>query len=391
MFYSLTRILGAPAIMSWLCLPAAAAELAPESHDAVYYGLRVLLITISLIIGAYYAHGAFERPIVTPEDGPAPPRYMTQPRQYRMGMIAYMGLCLVAYALIVGYYKDLAPFLELAAPPEIRPAVDAAINQSALSFPVVVVLAVVALAAFLKIEREWNPLFALRRVVWGWVSIPELANHIMSAALSGLVVPPNERENIAREPGNHVDSGDFDKDRQSVDRNWAELCYLRLWLTRNREAGSHFTFFNEPSLGWHDLENDYKKMRDQIAPLQALRPDSGFGAEIFAETATKIEKLRRRYCRLAACFIVFKTDTKKAAVRDAERFGATFAGPIEARRNPMRYVVLFVVAILISINLGVWLSATMWDLTHPAAAASAAASALDKDANITTRWSLGSL
>ena len=302
-------------------------------------------------------------------------------------MVAYIGLCLIAYALIIGYYKDLFPFLEMAAPPEVRPLIDTVIKESAVSFPAVVVLGVAALVMLLKFEHEWNPLFALRRLVWGWVSIPELANQIMSAASTGLIVPLEERENVVRERTNHVDIGDFDKDRQSLDRNWAEICYLRVWLTRHREEGSHLTFFNEPNFGWYGLETNYKKMRDQIALLkQAQRLESSFGPEIFAETAARTETLRRQYCRLAACFVVFKNDTKKAAIGDAERFGARFMSPIEARANPMRYVVLFVVAILVSINLGVWLSATVWDLIHPAAAAAAAASPLDNEANLATRW-----
>ena len=60
-------------------------------------------------------------------------------------------------------------------------------------------------------------------------------------------------------PNNHVDISDFEKDRHSVDRNWAELCYVRLWLTRNLEQGSHNTFFNEPSFAWQTFESDFRR------------------------------------------------------------------------------------------------------------------------------------
>ncbi len=382
MFNSFLRTVTALAITGLLCWPAAAADSVADMSASAYNGLCVLLVAIAVVMAAYYAHNAFETPIATPDDGPAPPRYMTQPRQYRMGMFAYVGLCLIGYVLIVGFYKDLAPFLAPVAPPPLKPYIQAYVQGSPMSFPVVVVLAVAALVTLLKIEHEWNPLYVLRRLVWGWVSIPDLANQIMAAARNDLVVPAQERVAVASEPANHVDSGDFDKDRQSVDRTWAELCYVRLWLTRKHDQGPHLTFFNEPSFAWQGLETNYKKIHGQIVPLkQALNEEDTPVRELFEETAAKIETLRRQYCRLAALFIVFENDTKKTAIRDANQFGAR-VGSVEARANPMRYVMLFIVAILISINLGVWLSAALWDLAHPAAAASA----LGQEANVATRW-----
>jgi hypothetical protein len=255
------------------------------------------------------------------------------------------------------------------------------VRQSELSFPVVVVLGAVALVMLLRIEHEWNPFYILRRVVRGWVSIPELGNHIMEAARNHLIVPQDERKIVAGAANSHVDIGDFGKDRQSLDRLWAELCYLRLWLKRNHDEGPYLTFFNEPSFAWSTLEASFTKMQGQIVPLKQALKNVAFGPEFFEETAIKAERLRRQYCRLAAYFIVFKNETKRAAIRDAGVFGAGVAS-FEVRENPMRYVLLFIVAILVSINLGVWLSATLWDLANPAAAASP----LDHETNLATLW-----
>ena len=154
MFRLFLRIVSSLTITASLCLPAAAQNSVPDDGGYYYYALRILLVTIAIVLAAHYAHGAFEAPITTPEDGPAPPRYLTQPHQYRMGMMAYIGLCLAVYALILGYYRDLAPFLEVAAPPEFRDVIDAEIKQTSTSFPVVVILGVAALVMLLKIERE---------------------------------------------------------------------------------------------------------------------------------------------------------------------------------------------------------------------------------------------
>jgi hypothetical protein len=350
------------------------------TQGANYY--RLPLLAMALVLVVYYAAGVFRSPIASP-DGPLVPRYMTQRRQYLMGMIVYVVMCLIAYALIVGYCRELFSLLALVAPSQIRAAMDTTIAQNSISFPVMIGLGVVVLVTLLRIEHEWNPLFALRRLVWGWVYIPALANQITAAASDALMVPEEKRWAVASDPGNHVDIGDFDKERRSVDRIWAELCYVRLWLRRNLEQGSHLTFFNEPSFAWRTLESDFAVMREKIAPLrQALKEESPFGHEFFESTAEKVETLRRKYCRLAASFIVFNNETKKATIVAANELGASLAR-IEIRANPIRYAVLFIVAILISIYLGVWLSATMWDLSHRVATTG---SVFNQDADIATRW-----
>jgi hypothetical protein len=386
MFYLFFRIVSALAASLSLTLSAAAQDGESASAAPYNFWLRILLVGVALGFACYYARVAFEAPITTQEYGPAPPRYMTQPRQYQVGMIIYVGLCLAAYALIVGYYKDLAPFLELAAPPQIRPVIDAGIKQNALSFPTVVVLGVAVLVALLKIEHEWNPLAALRRQVWGWVSVPELANQIRAAALNDLTVPTEARETLARDPRSHVAVGDFEKDGTSVDRRWAELCYVRLWLTRNLRQGSHNAFFNEPSFSWQAMETDFGEVRDRITRIkQEPNPQDLIERDVIKVTVGTAETLRRKYCLLAACFILYKTSTKKVAIRDAAAFGVKIAAN-EARSNPVRYVALFLVAIVASIYLGVWMSTIFWDLLHPAAAVPGAERAAEVTDVIATRW-----
>jgi hypothetical protein len=384
-----------PFVVTFLCIVILGLWLSWTSRDilrAAYYGLvirtqgatyyGVLLWAIALALLIYYAQSAFATPIPTP-DGPVPPRYLTQPRQYRTGIIAYVGICLVAYALIVGYHNELFSLLAWVAPSQIAAAMDTTISESSMSFPVIVVLGAAVLATLLKTQHEWNPLFVLRRYVWGLASITTLAEQITVAARSGLMVSEHWREAVASDFDNHVHISDFDKDRQSVDRTWAELCYVRLWLTRKLEDGSHLTFFNEPSFAWPSLESDFGALRERIAKLnRVLGEESPFGREFLEVTVGKLKTLYRKYCRLAACFIVFKNETKKAAIREAHDFGAKFPS-IEIRANPMRYVVLFIGAILVSVNVGVWFSATMWDLAHHAEAAALAA---DGDADIITRW-----
>ena len=311
---------------------------------------------------------------------------MTQRRQYRLGMIAYIALCLVGYALIVIFYPQLSPFITPLEPEAVRQFVQAYVQSNQMPFRTVAHPGRRRPGDFAEVRARVEPVlhFAASRARLGLD--PRTRNCITETARNQLVVPADEREQVSTDPDNHVDIGDFDKDRQSVDRIWAEVCYLRRWLTRNRDEGRHLTFFNEPSFAWDTLERDFGKLHHQIVPLKhAFEEKSTFGREFFEQIASTIEKLRRQYCRLVAYFIVFKNDTKRAALRDANELAPQIAHS-EARANPLRYVVTFIVAILISINLGVWLSATFWDLFNPAAAAAAAAASTPEDVNLTTRW-----
>ncbi|MBX9648549.1 MAG: transporter substrate-binding domain-containing protein [Xanthobacteraceae bacterium] len=327
--------------------------------SAVYLA-QTILLTLGMAFAGYWSYQAFDTPPIKLGYGPALPRYMTQPGQYRLGVIVFVGTCLVIYVLIAYFHRELVPIVG-ALSPELQQTIEKAMKDESLSYPLVVIFSAALFLSLLKVDKDWNPIFVLRRVVHGWMSIPQIANALMVMMRDELVVPPDARAGVAGDPETpFVTTGDFDKDRRSLDRRWAELCYIRLWLERYRAQGSHFTFFNEPSFAWDQLQADYYNARDRIAPLKRGEVKD---ANIFADVAEKIETLRYRYCRLAACFLVFKNETQKDALRDARQFGVMVT-PDPPRANPLRYVPIFVVAIIVAVYLGVTLSAMTWDLLN---------------------------
>ena len=127
-------------------------------------------------------------------------------------------------------------------------------------------------------------------------------------------------------------------------------------------------------------------MRERIMRVkQAPKSEDPFDREVLEAIAVKVDTLRRKYCRLAACFIVFKNAKKKGTIRDATELGARIATE-EVRANPMRYIVMFILAIVASIYLGVWVSATIFDLVHPATAGTGVASPVPTNGAAATRW-----
>ena len=300
--------------------PAVAQALDPVHPDTFLYTAQTVLLILGMAFAGYWAYEAFDAPPIKLGDGPTLPRYMTQPSQYRLGVIAYVGVCLLVYALIAYFHKPLLPLVRVLAP-ELYQAIDKSMSDGSLPYPLVVIFSAAMFVVLMKLDNDWNPLFVLRRVVHGWVSIPQLANALMVMTRDELVVPIEARSQVAGSPDTpYVTVDDFDKDRQSLDRHWAELCYIRLWLERYRAQGSHFTFFNEPSFAWEKLQSDYDGARSLVAPLK--RGDVT-DSSIFADVAAKVESLRRQYCRLAACFLVFKNQTRKNALGDAKEFGVT--------------------------------------------------------------------
>ena len=220
-----------------LIIPAAAQDAGATHPDAFLYTAQAALLILGMAFAAYWAYEAFDAPPIKLGDGPTLPRYMTQPSQYRLGVIAYIAVCLLVYALIAYFHKDLLPLVGALAP-DLYKIIVKSMNDGSLTYPLVVIFSAAMFVSLLKVEKDWNPLFVLRRVVHGWVSIPQFVNAIMIMALDELLVPAEARAGVAGNPDTpYVTVGDFDKDRRSVDRRWAELCYIRTWLEHYRAQG----------------------------------------------------------------------------------------------------------------------------------------------------------
>jgi hypothetical protein len=360
-------------------IPAAAQDKNSDILPSILYPAQIAFLLCAMIIAAYYARAAFDAPPIELGDGPTLPWYMTQPRQYRIAVIAYIVICLAFYDLGAYFFRDLLPLADFVAPAWLETLIQKVAAKGLLSFPLTVVLAAAVFFILLKKnDTEWNPLLLLRRLVWGWASIPQFANAIMLTARDALDVPIRFRAGVARHPGApYVDVGDFDKDRNSLDRNWAELCYIRLSLAKSRAEGLHHTFFNEPSFAWENLDADYATARGDVALVK--QPIGHNGVPDLADVSRKVKALRAKYCKLEACFLLFKNETKDKVIKEAIEFGIPMSYNI-SRSNPIRYLFVFVVGIIVSIYVGVTVSAMVWDLLH------GYNDMMNQESDLITRW-----
>jgi hypothetical protein len=183
------------------------------------YPAQTAILLLGALFTLLWAYQAFNTPPIRLGDGPTLPRYMTQPTQYRLGAIGFAVACLVIYALIAYYHQELFPVVKYISVP-LYEAMQKSSSDGSLSYPVVVIFAAAIFVALLKFDREWNPLLLLRRIIHGWVSIPQLANALMLLALDQLTVPAQARVEVIDDPDvANVALGDFDKARRSLDRH----------------------------------------------------------------------------------------------------------------------------------------------------------------------------
>jgi hypothetical protein len=330
------------ALLSGAALAQAQPGAAPGEGSAVHF----IVFLVGLGLAAYWSVEAFARPAVL-ADLPTPPRYMTRSRQYKAGLCAFVGLSLLFYGILAYGHRDALPAVRLLNP-SLYEMFAKEVEGNTPNYLLIVALLSGAFLGLLKLEAEWNPLFVLRRLILRWVAVPEFANELMQRGESALVVPPSGQAMVIGNPATpHVAAEDFRKDRQSLDRIWAELAYMYAWLDRQDEDGVDATFFAEPSFGWRQLQQDFANAAARIAPLK-----TGQGAEQaqFASVHQLVSAVRRRMCRLLACYLVYRNDTEADVIARARAFGIQICD--DACENPLRYAVLYIVTIGVS----VWLS-----------------------------------
>ena len=204
-------------------------------------------------------------------------------------------------------------------------------------------------------EAQWNVLLMMRNTIQSWISIPELARKIVAQIQLSLHVPPAAiAELVGGAAG--LSEQDFRKDRNTPDRQWAEICYMKWWLTPREEADEDASFFADESFGFEKLLRDF----DETSLLmRSLR--SGGGADpAIARLATGVKDLHKAFARLVACYLIYRNASRDELYAEAREFGVDVSVP--PPENPLRYWIVYIIALMASVYLGVHVSAITYDL-----------------------------
>ena len=334
--------------------------------NATHWAITVLGIAVA----ARLAVQAFGRAVPVAEV-PTFPRYMTSRAQYRLGCWIFVIFACSFFWLLVHEHRQV---IEVAPLLGVIPAnvVQAAKQQSAPYLLIIGVMGMVYLYLLTK-ETSWNVLLMMRDVIQSWISVPQLVKQIMAQIRYSLRITQQAiGEVIASSPG--VVEQDFHKDPNTPDRVWAETCYMKWWLTQGHEGGEDATFFTEDSFGFDALIRDFHHVASVVREWKAGTPT----ALATADVAETIKSLHNRFSRLVACYLIYRNGSRKDLRREAEQFGVELIEqPLE---NPLRYSIVYMLALGASIYVGVHASATGYDLLMGKGLL------LDQDPNLAVKW-----
>ncbi|HTI84120.1 MAG TPA: hypothetical protein VL614_27020 [Acetobacteraceae bacterium] len=341
-----------------------AAEVLPPTAFIPYPDWIVFCLALGFT--AWWSLQAFDRPVLDLGGVPTFPRYMTRSGQFRWAKGLFVVACLLIYVLLVYYHKDLPEFIKAVKPDWAEP-LSAVISQKDPSYLVAVVIASACFLSLLHIEARWNFLMLLRDICYSWASIPYLAKRISNLVTDSLTVPDEFARSLPDEKKDwHIGRADFQKNRESMDRSWAELCYLQWWISERRQQDSGTTFFAETSFAWKEVTDDFRTLRLAIVALK-----QGLAAEDHdsAETMDKIAEHRGKLGRLIACYLIYMNSTREGLHQAASRLGINLAA--KACDNPLRYSAIYLVSLVMGVCAGVYLSAVAYDLIVGSPAGSA--------------------
>jgi hypothetical protein len=307
---------------------------------------------LGLVVAARLAWQAFGR-AVTIAEVPTFPRYMTSRQQYRLGSFVFVLFSCGFFLLLIHENRDVIALAPLV------PAIPASIleaskNQSAPYLVVIAAMGAVYLYLLTK-EAQWNVLLMTRDVIQSWISVPQLAKQIMAQIRFSLGIPQDVLAKvIATAP--EVAEQDFRKDANTPDRMWAEICYMKWWLTQGRNAGNDATFFTEDSFGFEKLMEEFQQASLTMSQWKAGAP-AGLAA---SQITQSIKELCNRFARLVACYLIYRNGSRTDLRNEAGKFGIEVDAPIH--NSPLRYWIVYIIALIGSVYVGVTVSAVAYDM-----------------------------
>jgi hypothetical protein len=339
----------ASVFVSTQALADQASDAAREIDPSLVHSIVTLL---GLAVAGRLAWQAFGR-AVTIAEVPTIPRYMTSRQQYRLGSFAFVLFACGFFLLLVHENRSVIALASLL-PAIPESLLQAANDQSAPYLVVIAAMGAVYLYLLTK-EARWNVLLMMRDVIQSWISVPQLAKQIMAQIRFSLRIPQDVLPKVIASSPEVVEQ-DFRKDSNTPDRMWAEICYMKWWLTQGQDAGDDATFFTEESFGFEKLMEEF-----QQASLTMSQWKSGAPVGLAASQITQaIKELFNRFARLVACYLIYRNGSRTDLRKEAGKFGIEVDAPIHD--NPLRYWIVYIIALIGSVYIGVTVSAIAYDV-----------------------------
>jgi hypothetical protein len=352
----MSRIPVTAALLFSICLAICDPALAEENigtYDMAPQLVHWAITILGMVVAARLALQAFGSAVPV-ANVPTFPIYMTSRQQYRLGGWAFVAFACGFFLLLIHEHRQV---VELAKPFNILPGyISEAINGQSTPYLIIVAAMGAAYLFCLTYEKPWNVLLLMRDVIQSWISVPQLAKRIIAQIQFSLRVPRTVVSDVIAASNGVAVEQDFHKDVNTPDRKWAEICYMNWWLTQGLDAGGDATFFTEESFAFNKLVDDFSKTSRAMGKWK-----SGSAADLVTQDLPQIvNDLHGRFCRLVACYLIYRNGSKKELCREAFKFGITLSD--ETPENPLRYWIVYMIALMGSVYVGVHAAAIGYDL-----------------------------
>ena len=324
--------------------------------------LFTALFCAGLLVTGYWSYQAFVRRQIEVEAVLTPPRYMTRKPLFFYGLTGFVALSLCIYSLIVFFFRDLVPLLKYVNE-SLHREIKATMDSGDLAFPMIIAFSAAAFVLLLKVEHRLNVVLIARDIIHNWTAIPRKTRDLMNRARESQEVPEEARAAVVADTRTRfVAIDDFTKERGTLDRRWAESCYMIHWLREQESAGGNGTFFSEPALMWARTSELLDGAIVQLEPLKSGSAD--VPPESINLAYKKVEELQRHLCRLVACFLIYKNGREVDLWKQARHFGI----PHTPRRVPnlLGYTLFFIIGVMIAVYVGCLVAATFYDVVKGA-------------------------
>src|SRR5262249_49049440 len=227
-----------------------------------------------------------------------------------------------------------------------------AVDTSSPTYLMIIIVIGVTYLYLLKRESSWNALLMMRDIIYGWIGIPALSHGVFAQIHDGLRVPDDGVAKVIR-AWPRVTAQDFSKGKNTFDRKWAEVCYMRSWLEEKQASKGDATFFAEESFNFNKTLEQFGKDAAEAAKVE----HEGVPALV-----ARVVDLHKKLARLVACYLIHQSGGRKRLIAEASDFGIILQSPTQ--ENPLAYSIVYIITLIACAYVGVYLSAVVFDWAY---------------------------
>lgn len=230
---------------------------------------------VGFLLSFYLGFKSFNIQLTTVANTPTYPRYLTNQRLYTTGIIGYALMAGLLFIFVIVYWMPLKPLISIALK---NIGVDSSeIGNLTAEKALAPIIAVALVIYLLRWDSVYNPLRIIRRAFYDFVAIPRKAYEVHAELCNSDLIGKFEdkKDEIIKtlDVSESLDSGDFDKNENTIEYRWANICILCFEITSYANDKSYRSFFGDRSLNWGKIREQHSKLSKTVAAWKLKSPE----------------------------------------------------------------------------------------------------------------------